>query len=507
MTSRRDSRPIGHAWLLEALDLRVPEPRTLSYVRGRGTRRTEVVGSRTYEYYPSSYALDDVPTAHLKFALRHEPVDLGVLVAAMKRIAPNDLAAWHDTEPTGKYFRKAWFLYERFTGRTVNVPDADMGNYVPFLDPDRHIVGARRDSRRHRVIDNLLGGPALCPVVRKTPELVAWMNRDLDRFARRIVEAYDPTDLMRAVAYLYNKETRSSFAIEQETPSRHRTERFVQALQRAFDFDAADMGALVSLQGEIVDPRYAADGWRDAQTFIGATVSGFREEVHYVCPRPEDVPGLMHGWSELYRRTLESGVHPVVAAAVASFAFVLIHPFEDGNGRLHRFLIHNVLARREFGPKDVILPVSAAILRDRRTYDQVLEDVSGPITDLASWSWTPERGIAVEDQTIDLYRYFDATAMAEFLFGRLADTVEHDLREELTFLTVMGRAMASAREVVDMPDRRLSLFVRLVLQNGGRLAARKRSLFDELTADEIATMEAAIRAARDSVPGRPSFDA
>ena len=227
--------------------------------------------------------------------------------------------------------------------------------------------------------------------------------------------------------------------------------------------------------------------------------------MHYVCPRPEDVPDLMEGWSELYLRSLDDGVHPVIAAAVASFAFVLVHPFEDGNGRLHRFLIHNVLARREFGPPDVLLPVSAAILRDRRAYDQVLEEVSGPITDLVTWSWTHDHTVAVENETVDLYRSFDATAMAEFLFARLADSVEHDLSDELVFLTVFDRAVAAAREVVDMPDRRLSLFVRLVLQNGGRLSARQRGLFDELVPEEIETMEAAIRAARDSVPGRPSF--
>jgi hypothetical protein len=379
-----------------------------------------------------------------------------------------------------------------------------MGNYVPFLDPVRHVVASRRDSRRHRVIDNLLGGPALCPVVRRTPELDAWMARDLGRVAQRIVEAYDPTDVMRAVGYLYTKETRSSFAIESETPDRDRTERFVRALRSAFEFDATNAHELVTLQGEIVDPRYAADGWRTVQSFIGSTVSGFRQEVHYVGPRPEDVPELMTGWWKLYRRCLDEALHPVVAAAVASFAFILVHPFEDGNGRIHRFLIHNVLARRGFGPTNVILPVSAAILRDRGRYDAVLEDVSGPITDFVPWTWTADEEIAVQADTIDLYRYFDATAMAEFVFERLADTVDHDLSEELAFLTVFDRALAAAREIVDMPDRRLSLFVRLVLQNRGTLSRRKRGQFEELSDDEVGAMENAIRAARDSVPTHPS---
>ena len=43
-----------------------------------------------------------------------------------------------------------------------------------------------------------------------------------------------------------------------------------------------------------------------------------------------------------------------------------------------------------------------------------------------------------------------------------------------------------------MPDRRASLLVRLCMQNGGRLAARKRARFAELTDDEVAAMEGAV---------------
>ncbi len=35
---------------------------------------------------------------------------------------------------------------------------------------------------------------------------------------------------------------------------------------------------------------------------------------------------------------------PIVSAAILAFGFVYIHPFEDGNGRLHRYLFHHVLA-------------------------------------------------------------------------------------------------------------------------------------------------------------------
>jgi hypothetical protein len=495
--SVRDSeeRPIGHAWLHHALQLPVPPPSTKGIV-GPQVRRTVIEGGATTEYYPLAYAVPETVEANLKFALRREPVDLGIIVATLEAMDTNELGAWVRAEPTGTHSRRAWFLYERFTGRTLDIPDASRGNYVPALDPMRHVVAERRNSRRHRVIDNLLGGPRLCPMVRLTPRLRASMDMGLAERAHRVIEEYDTDTLARAIRYLYTKETRSSFAIERETPSATRTERFVAALEAAPTFDPSDKAAILELQGSIVDPRYAASDWRREQNFVGETVGGFWDEiVHFVPPRPEDVDDLMHGWMELTDRVVTGNVDPVVAAAVSSFAFVFIHPFMDGNGRIHRFLIHHVLAKRAFGPEGVVLPVSAAIVRDMRGYDEALETFSRPLARLIDWRWTPEREIVVDQETAHLYRYFDATALAEYLYDRVADSIERDLRQELGFIATFDRALAATREIVDMPDRRASLFIRLCLQNGGTLATDKRSTFAELRDDEIAALERAVRTA------------
>jgi hypothetical protein len=91
------------------------------------------------------------------------------------------------------------------------------------------------------------------------------------------------------------------------------------------------------------------------------------------------------------------------------------------------------------------------------------------------------------------YGYFDATHLAEYLYGRVADTIQHDLAEELEFLDRFDRAYQAARRVVDMPNNRLSLFIRLVMANGGRLSRNKREHFSEISDDEIAAMEEAVR--------------
>ena len=149
----------------------------------------------------------------------------------------------------------------------------------------------------------------------------------------------------------------------------------------------------------------------------------------------------------------------------------------------------------------MIFPVSAAILRDRTGYDTVLEGFSRPRRDLIRWDWTPEREIRVQGDTADLYRFFDATPFAEYLYDRIADTIRQDLPDELGFVAVFIRASEAAREIVDMPDRRLSLFVRLVMQNQGRLSVAKRGYFNELTDAEIAAMERAVAVAREEEAG------
>lgn len=497
--NRHGRRPVGHLALRDMFRLALPAPAIESYV-GPGARRTEIHGHRALEFYPKRYApADDSAVSHLTFALRHEPIDLPILVGALKAMVTADLEDWVRREPTGAHSRRAWFFYEGFTGRTLDVPGASAGNYVEALNPKRHFVTDRHDSPRHRVIDNLLGGPGMCATVRRTERLTAHLSHRLDEEARALTAHYDEATLARAVSFLYTKETRSSFAIEGETPTANRTERFGAALKNAPTFEPSNKAELLRLQGVIVDPRYAAQDWRNFQNFVGETVGHHRENVHFIAPKPEDVPDLMEAWMAMTRRLIDSSaLDPVIAAAVSSFAFVFIHPFEDGNGRVHRFLIHHVLAKRGFSPPGLIFPVSAAILRDPRSYDEALETYSKPLFDFIEWRFTSDQEIVVLNHTADLYRYFDATALAEYLYDRVADTIRVDLREELDFVVTYDRALAAVRDIVDMPDRRASLFVRLCLQNNGRLSRAKRAQFNELSDEEVARMEAAVQSATDA---------
>lgn len=486
----------GQAALLAELKLPVRPPHTESRILG-ARRRTETSETGTVETYSKEYAHAGGFKDHLHFALRHEPLDLGVLCAAFKAVGSTEIKTWMLEEPTGAYARRAWFLYEYLTGERLDLPDAKSGNYVDVLNAKRHLVGVSRASRRHRVRDNLLGAPGFSPTVRRTQKLTHHMEAALDQEAAALTRNADPELLRRAVAFLYTKETKSTWAIEGEEVSGGREEKFVAALTRAAQFNTADKAALIELQNAIVDPRYRAGDWRDIQNYVGETVSGYRERVHFVCPKPDDVTSLMAAWGAMSERGLADKIDPVVAAALTAFGFVFIHPFEDGNGRIHRFLVHNVLAKTGFSPPGVIFPVSVSIVRDMPAYDVALEGFSKPLLSLLDWEFREdEHRVVVRGETADYYRYFDATRLAEYLYDRVAETIRKDLAEELDFLGCFDRAYRGVRSVVDMPNKKVSLFVRLALQNGGRLPKSRRKHFAEITDAEITAMEAAVSRAQ-----------
>jgi Fic family protein len=447
--------------------------------------------SHTEEVYPLQYATDGSLLENLKFALKNEALDLRIIFSTLKAIGKSGLEEWIRREPTGAYSRRAWFLYEFFSSDTLAVPDCLSGNYVDALNAERHYVAEPINSRRHRVRDNLLGTADLCPTVRRSPKLKSMVEWDLSAETRKIAQLYSKETVARVVSFLYTKETRSSFAIEGESPSSNREERFLQSLRAAPTFLPADENKLVELQGRIVDPRYAAENWRRLQNFVGETTRNFGQHVHFICPKPEDVPGLMKGWMEMTDRLLHSSVDPVVAATLNAFSFVFIHPFEDGNGRIHRFLVHAFLASRQFGPPGMILPISAAILRQRAQYDKVLEQFSQPIMTAIDWDFSGD-AIRVKNETRDLYRFYDATHQAEFLYEKLAEAIRTDFKEEADFLEVFDAALEAVRTIVDMPDKRASLIVRCCLEQG-RLSKSKRGQFKELSNLELDSIETQIQ--------------
>jgi len=494
----RDSVAAGYARAIVEYRLAVLPSHRLTFIATKGARRERVEDGRVKVVLPASYAPDPGLIDHLEFALKYDGVNLEVLLALFGRVDQagfeQQLTAFVRERPTGQYGRRLWFLYELLTGRRLALDDVSTGNYVELLDEAEFFTGAPVRSRRHRVIDNLLGDVRFCPSVRRTPALERFVTSGLRAEAQRIMDAFDEDALRRAVSYLFTKETRSSFDIEGEKPGPARTQRFVALLRGAAELERITTADLIRLQNATVDDRFADNGWRTDQVYVGEQLDLARQKIHYIAPRPVDVGSLMGGLLACARRFEDSTVDAVVQAAVISFGFVFIHPFSDGNGRLHRLLIHHVLARRGFTPKGLIFPVSAVMLDRRGEYDACLEAFSVPLMRLMDFDEDEAGVITVKNETVGLYRFFDATTMAEALARWVEQTVKVEFRAELDFIVRFRETRRALEAVVELPDRLMNLFIKVCMNNAGRISQPKRKQhFAMLSDDEVKAMEKAVK--------------
>lgn len=484
--------PVGYAALIGAYDLRVPLPRTLS-ATGMRHKLLEEGGWRIYS---PRYAPGASLESHLIFALKHEGLDLAVLKRLFAATGPDPVAALVRATPTGTYARRIWFLYEWLTGTRLDLPNADRGVYALIVDPNRQYAAPAETSSRHRVKNNLPGTPAFCPLVFRTDTLDRFVAMNLQARAQDAAAAVPRDLLARTAAFLLLKDSRSSFAIEGERSSQDRIQRWGRAIGQA-GRQPIDLDELLRLQRIVIgDDRFVHLGLRTEGGFVGEHDRETRMPLpDHLSARPEDLAGLMDGMVAFDRKAAQQ-LDPVVAAAVLSFGFVYIHPFEDGNGRLHRYLIHHVLALRGFNPPGMVFPVSAAILERIADYRAVLEDYSQRLLPVVRWGPTEKGDVQVLDDTGDFYRFFDATPQTEFLCGCVQRTIEHDLPEEARFLRRYDAFRNGLDLIVDMPERLSDLLFRFLHQNGGVLSRRAREgEFAALTDEEAARIEAIYREA------------
>ena len=479
---------VGYSALIAAHELSVPAP---DYLCAIGTRhkRYEQGGWR---FFTPRHQPGDSLHGHLVFALKYEGIDLAVLKALFDVIEPSAITEIVRSEPTGAYSRKIWFLYEWLRGQELDIEDRTTGNYTPLLNDKLQYPGPSRDVPRYRIRNNLPGTQEFCPLIRRTEKLDRLIGMNLSQLAvDHIGKAH--TDLLsRAAAFLLLKDSRASYTIEGESPPHSRIERWGRIIGQAGQ-KMLNLEELEYLQSMVIaDSRFITLGCRTEGGFVGHhdRTTGMPMPGH-ISARPEDLSSLISGLLGTYHRLRDSDYDEVLMAALVAFGFVFIHPFEDGNGRLHRYLFHHVLAETGFVPKGLVFPVSAVILDRIEEYRDVLEHFSRPRLDLIKWRPTNSNNIEVLNDTIDLYRYFDATKQAEFFFECVEDTVKKTLPEEVQYLAKYDQLNEFIKNYIDMPDKMVDLLIRFLDQNDGLLSKRARSReFSRLTDKEIKTIAA-----------------
>lgn len=480
---------VGGAWISEAFRLTLALP--LATVSSIGTRRATHVAEngRRQETYVEVMRPEPNLRGHLTFHLKHEPPHLELLSRLFETCDPAQLTAWFGDEPTGQYARRACFLFEWFTGKRLDVAGVSQGGYVDALDANAVVVASPDKvvpSRRWRVRDNMPGSPAFCPVVRKTPQATQAMALDVPALLGELGEEFGEELLMRSAVWMTLRESRSSFAIEGESDKADRIQRFASVLGRRTgqgDVPLTDT-SLAELQSEILGERTTLKkfGVRKSPVFVGESVR-FQEVVYYIAPPPEDLEQMLLGLQTFLHRT--TGQSPVMRSAVAAFGFVYIHPLADGNGRVHRFLVNDVLRRDRAVQDPLIIPISSLITADRgerRAYDRALEEVSRPLMDVMAGHFKFRAAVTYPDGLtsnlhIDdlgvarpVWRMPDLTPHVVYLSDLIARTIREDMREESRYLRSHARARTAIKDVVEMPDAQVDRVIRSIESNHGELS-------------------------------------
>jgi Fic family protein len=130
--------------------------------------------------------------------------------------------------------------------------------------------------------------------------------------------------------------------------------------------------------------RIRVGAWRDDSHGPMRVVSGpiGRERVHYEAPAAAHVDPEMSGFLAWFEGP--NAVDPALKAALAHLWFVMIHPFEDGNGRVARAIMDLALARSE-GDAPPFYSLSSQILQERSAYYAILDKTGRGDLDVTPW--------------------------------------------------------------------------------------------------------------------------
>lgn len=497
----------GWAALVRAFNVPAPvrHPSAVSEQHIRGSRRQEA----DWSVFDKRYWPGQDFAGHFSFALRHEPIDLLILKRVFEAVPADVIQDFVRSAPTGVSSRRAWMLFELLTGHTLDLPELPANlTAIDLLDPKIYFTGAVKPSPRHKVRENLLGSARFSPVIRRTDRLKAFVERQLGERAKEIVGRTGANVVARAASFLLLADSRASFAIEGERPPRGRLERWARAVVQAGRVPLT-LDEIIRLHGVLIeDKRFVRPGLRVDGVFLGQRDDQGDPLPEFIGARPQDLIDLMAGIIDANDRMRDSGIDPVLKAAATAFAFVYVHPFEDGNGRLHRCLIHHVLMERKFTPPGMVFPVSSVMLARIEQYRDSLQAHASPLMSFIDWRPTPERNVEVLNETADLYRYFDCTDNAEFLYSCVERTIDHDLPQEIDYLRRHDQALRRIMDYVEVPDRLAEDLVMFIRTNRGKLGKKRRETqFEKLTDDEIAVVETIVREAFDGFEdSRPEAD-
>lgn len=477
---------IGFKALEAQFGIRPVQPLRVESAVGR-SRSSHESAERVQNQYPPVYRPADTFAGQFEFGLKHEEIHLEFFARLFAACGPQPLEEWCRAAPFGQYARRAGFFYEWLTGQRLDVPDLTRGSYVDALSADDYFTRTEAvRERRWRINNNLAGTPAFCPLIRRTEALSQALQFDAAEAIADLDRQFGEDVLMRAATWLTIKESRASFLIEHEADQTDRIRRFAHVMAEycgKLDEPLAT-DSLALLQRGILGDAALRLGVRRSPVFVGqATIRD--DIVHYIGPHFSVLDAMLDALKVFEQST--RGREALARAAAIAFGFVYIHPMSDGNGRVHRFLINDTLARDKAIPAGVILPISATITEAREFahgYDRTLEVLSRPF--MRRYDSAHRFGAMVTyddgvrsnlefdayEEANPVWRHPDLTEHVVYTARLVAHTIRHEMADEARVLVRFQLAQRRIKDVLEMPDADAVRMIRSIKEGGWRVSGK-----------------------------------
>ena len=189
-----------------------------------------------------------------------------------------------------------------------------------------------------------------------------------------------------------------------------------------------------------------------------------KEKIHYQAPAPECVKHEMDTFLNWFNS--ETKIDAVLKAAIAHFWFVIIHPFDDGNGRIARAISDMLLARSEDSSQR-FYSLSSQILLEKKVYYEMLQKVqhsSGNITEWLNWFLNcMHRALMSTDETMkrvlqkanfwDKHKETILNSRQRLILNKLLDGFEGKLKTSKWAKIAKCSADTALRDVKDLVEK------------------------------------------------------
>jgi len=209
---------------------------------------------------------------------------------------------------------------------------------------------------------------------------------------------------------------------------------------------------------KIVTGRY-----RDGEMQVVSGPLG-KEKVHYQAPSPETVKEEMDRFLGWFNG--ETKMDPVIKVAIAHFWFIIIHPFDDGNGRIARALSDMLLSRSDEAPHRYY-SMSSQILIDRKRYYEILQrsqHSDGEITEWLDWFLNClYRALEASQELIhnvlhksmfwDNHNETDFNARQRLMLNKLLDGIDGKLKSSKWAKMAKCSADTALRDIKDLIEK------------------------------------------------------